>query len=218
MKKEKGKALELYNTSSDFPCKKHPFSNSVGICAQCLRERLLKLVCSEDDVILLKRSSSSSSCVEMKRRNGIWGIGKLFRKKREMGNLDQRIICNGFEEKSDLWVVSRSRSLCSFRNGGFFGEGDGNFSGARSSIEPRKSGFGFKDGNFTAMDDDPGFIDLNFDKGVFNNGGSCRITGSDRGVKRSRRSFKSWRWIFRPNSNARKKDDDDDDDVSNLVG
>ncbi|XP_065851906.1 uncharacterized protein [Euphorbia lathyris] len=352
MKKERGKAVEIYNssnndlfqdysTSSELPCKKHPSSSSVGICAQCLKDRLLKLVCSDcgeqrlsscscsdeissnrnscsvevgsvgrvsfliendnqktelvnpkpklsgcgsdkpQDVFLLKRSSSS--CVEIKRKSGFWRIGKLFSKKREKGNSDQRSSVNGFEERNDLWVVdymgvSRSRSLCSFRNGGFFGSEDGTFSGARSSIsaarnsglfdpdrksgfsetytEPRKSGFdpssnvsdhesGFtrrifsvKEGNFTTMDDESGFIDLKFDfpsesksempatlysnsafgsmrsggdfvigGGGDQNGGSCRITVSDRGIKRSRKSFKSWRWIFRQNPNANKKDD-----------
>ncbi|OAY31224.1 hypothetical protein MANES_14G094400v8 [Manihot esculenta] len=355
--KERGKAVEMYSNgsfqdyssfSSDLPCKKHPSSSSVGICAYCLKDRLVKLVCSDcgeqrlsscscseissnrnsctvepkpsgdkaDEIILLKRSSSS--CVEIKRKGGFWRIGKLFRKKREKDC--ERSSIDGFEEKSDLWVVdymgvSRSRSLCSFRGGGFFGSEDGTFSGARSSIsaarssisaarnsgvnggmlfdperksgfseaEPRKSGFdgekkdasvldpekldpGFsgantrrvfslKEGNFTTMEDS-GFIDLKFDfpsepksdlssvkiggalsdsnsafgsmrgsdfltqdqcggpfgslvgDGMYTNGGSCRITVSDRGIKRSRKSFKSWRWIFRHNPNSRKKDEE----------
>ncbi|EEF47636.1 conserved hypothetical protein [Ricinus communis] len=402
--KERGKAVEVFNddqeyyTSSyyDLPCKKHPSSSSVGICAYCLKDRLVKLVCSDcgeqrlsscscseissnrnsctvevgsvgrisfliendnqrnegnsssssqfqsqansnkpkicrekttDDVFLLKRSSSS--CVEIKRKSGFWRIGKLFSKKREKGNNDnnnnnnncERSSVGGFEEKSDLWVVdymgvSRSRSLCSFRGGGFFGSEDGTFSGARSSMsaarssisaarnsgvnggllfdpdrksgfseaEPRKSGydgekkdtvldpekldscygtnnprrvFSLKEGNFTTIDDS-GFIDLKFDfpssdskselpyivkmggggalsdsisafgsmrggdflaqdhysDGLFSNGGSCRITVSDRGIKRSRKSFKSWRWIFRPNHpNAKKKEEDQEDIV-----
>lgn len=371
--KDRGKAVEMYNnglfeqdysTSSDLPCKKHPSSSSVGICAYCLKDRLVKLVCSDcgeqrlsscscseissnrnsctvevgsvgrisfliendqrnevplpnskpksaekpDDVFLLKRSSSS--CVEIKRKGGFWRIGRLFSKKREKGC--EKSSVGGFEEKSDLWVVdymgvSRSRSLCSYRGGGFFGSEDGTFSGARSSVsgarssgvnggllfdpdrksgfseaEPRKSGFdsekkdttvldperldiGFngantrrvfslKEGNFTTVDDS-GFIDLKFDfpseskadlsavkmgtlsdtssafgsmrggdfvsqdqcgghfgglvgDGLFSNGGSCRITVSDRGIKRSRKSFKSWRWIFRQHPNAKKKDED----------
>ncbi|KAF2312783.1 hypothetical protein GH714_040032 [Hevea brasiliensis] len=379
--KERGKAVEIYSndlfqdystSSSDLPCKKHPSSSSVGICAYCLKDRLVKLVCSDcgeqrlsscscseissnrnsctvevgsvgrisfliendkktdifshsnskpktsgekaDEIILLKRSSSS--CVEIKRKGGFWRIGKLFGKKREKAC--ERSSVGGFEEKSDLWVVdymgvSRSRSLCSFRGGGFFGSEDGTFSGARSSIsaarssisaarnsgvnggllfdpdrksgfseaEPRKSGFdgekkdasvldpekldpGFssgantrrvfslKEGNFTTMDDS-GFIDLKFDfpseskadlssvkmggalsdsnsafgsmrgsdflpqdqcggpfgtlvgDGLFTNRGSCRITVSDRGIKRSRKSFKSWRWIFRHNPKCREE-------------
>ncbi|WCJ35729.1 hypothetical protein M5689_016967 [Euphorbia peplus] len=342
MKKERGKAVEIYSNndlfqdynysqSSDLPCKKHPSASSVGICAFCLKDRLLKLVCSDcgeqrlsscscsdeissnsnrnscsvevgsvgrvsfliendnqkaefvnskplksdhkaqEDVFLLKRSSSS--CVEIKRKsNGFWKIGKLFRKKQEKGNSEQRNSVNGIEERSDLWVVdymgvSRSRSLCSFRNGGW--SEDGTFSGARSSIsaarssvtaarnslglfdpdrksgfsettitEPRKSGFDTTDS---------GFIDLKFDfptsesksemqtlyansafgsmrggdflVGGDQNGGSCRITVSDRGIKRSRKSFKSWRWIFRhnPSSSSKKDEHGGDLGVKNIA-
>ncbi|KAF9674170.1 hypothetical protein SADUNF_Sadunf10G0099700 [Salix dunnii] len=393
--KERGKAVEMFNndlfdqdysTPSDLPCKKHPSSSSGGVCAYCLKDRLVSLVCSDcgeqrlsscscseissnrnsctvevgsvgrisflienekqksDQVsqssnstckpkssskvqkadelnFLLKRSSSS--CVEIKRRSGFWRIGRLFSKKRGKGC--DRSSVGGFEEKSDMWVVdymgvSRCRSLCSFRGGGFFGSEDGTFSGARSSIsaarssisaarssisaarnsgvnggllfdpdrksgfseaEPRKSGFdgekrdttsttleperldpghsgantrrvfSLKEGNFTTVDDS-GFIDLKFDfpsesradlssikmvslsdshsalgslrgsdalapdqfggtfvgEGLFSHGGSCRITVSDRGIKRSRKSFKSWRWIFRQHPGAKKKDED----------
>lgn len=36
-----------YSSSLDLPCKKHPSSSSVGICAYCLKDRLIKLVCSD---------------------------------------------------------------------------------------------------------------------------------------------------------------------------
>ncbi|XP_050221170.1 uncharacterized protein LOC126671440 [Mercurialis annua] len=344
---------------SEFPCKKHPSSSSVGICALCLKDRLLNLVCSDcgeqrlsscscsdqitshrnssasaaaevgsvgrisflienenqggnntifsqlnssskpskssrsktDDVFLLKRSSSTT--VEIKKKTGFWRIGKLFSKKREKGTNGGKNICErsssvgGFEEKTDLWVVdymgvSRSRSLCSFRGGGFFGSEDGTFSGARSSIsaarssisaarnsgvnagggglgfdadrksgfseaEPRKSGFdsdqtekvescfngghnnnntrrvfSLKESNFSStMDDDSRFIDLKFDlaSSDLNSGlvgqdqysneiGGFRV--GERGIKRSRKSFKSWRWIFGHNYylHSKKKEDD----------
>ncbi|KAL5723434.1 hypothetical protein ACHQM5_006836 [Ranunculus cassubicifolius] len=35
------------SSSSDLPCKKHPSSSTVGICAYCLKDRLIKLVCSD---------------------------------------------------------------------------------------------------------------------------------------------------------------------------
>ncbi|KAL4560871.1 hypothetical protein LXL04_033027 [Taraxacum kok-saghyz] len=153
--KERGKSVEsdqqynnfgsdynfYYSSSSGVPCKKHPSSSPVGICAYCLKDRLMKLVCSdcgeqrrsscscsdvssyrnssctvdvgsigrisflienekggsgdeqkmlfshmkqmkkretEDDVILLKRSNSC--VVEVKKSNGFWRIGKLFKK------------------------------------------------------------------------------------------------------------------------------------------
>ncbi|KAB5544683.1 hypothetical protein DKX38_012795 [Salix brachista] len=357
--KERGKAVEMCSkdlfgqdhcTSSDLPCSKHPSSSPVGICAYCLKDRLVNLVCSDcgeqrlsscscsgissnrnsctvevgsvgrvsflienenqkNDLVLHSDNStakpksssgdqkgdglnfslkrSSSSCVEIKRKNGFWGIGRLFSRKRGKGC--DRIGVAGFEEKSDLWVVdymgvSRCRSLCSFRGGGFFGSEDGTFSGARSSIsaarssisaarnsgvnggllfdpdrksgfgesEPRKSGFdgekrdttstaleperpdsghdgahtrrvfSVKEGNFTTVDDS-GFIDLKFDfpseskadlsavkmvslsdsNSAF---GSMGGGDFDRGIKRSRKSFKSWRWIFRQHPSSKKQD------------
>ncbi|KAF4402692.1 hypothetical protein G4B88_012477 [Cannabis sativa] len=67
--KERGKALEAYNrndmeyysTTSDMPCKKHPSSSSVGICAYCLKDRLVKLVCSDCG----EQRLSSCSCSEI---------------------------------------------------------------------------------------------------------------------------------------------------------
>ncbi|XVE85657.1 hypothetical protein DITRI_Ditri17bG0108100 [Diplodiscus trichospermus] len=372
--KERGKAVEVYNnidffqdysTSSDVPCRKHPQSSSAGVCAYCLKDRLINLVCSDcgeqrlsscscseissnprtsctgevgsvgrvsflienenkdqvpnpnpkpgnksEEVFFLKRSNSS--CVEIKKKNGFWRIGRLFRKKRDKdANCGKSVA--GIDEKSDLWVVdymgvSRTRSLCSFRGGGFFGSEDGsdvmNFSGARSSIsaarssgvngglmydperksgfseaEPRKSGFDCErrdstfmesdvadikamrkggggggggtmdvDGGFHGANrrvfslkesyftggEDSGFIDLKFEdvpavkkgvlsafgstrdggefmpyksggsienaqvgNGAFFNGGSCRMTVDERGTKKSRKSFKGWRWIFK---------------------
>ncbi|KAF8036276.1 hypothetical protein BT93_C2101 [Corymbia citriodora subsp. variegata] len=96
-----------------------------------------------EEAMVFKRSSSS--CVEMKRVHGIWRIGKLFRKKKDR---KKSVVDNGFDAKSEMWVVdhqsgvSRSRSLSSFRggknNGYGYGSEDGGdhwtFSGARSSI------------------------------------------------------------------------------------
>lgn len=53
--RDRGKAVEpVHNFSNNFDfceseisCNKHPSPSSVGICAYCLRERLVKLVCSE---------------------------------------------------------------------------------------------------------------------------------------------------------------------------
>ncbi|PON47705.1 micronuclear linker histone polyprotein-like protein [Trema orientale] len=67
--KERGKALEAYNrndmdyysTTSDMPCRKHPSSSSVGICAYCLKDRLVKLVCSDCG----EQRLSSCSCSEI---------------------------------------------------------------------------------------------------------------------------------------------------------
>ncbi|KAI3825345.1 hypothetical protein L1987_06828 [Smallanthus sonchifolius] len=277
--KERGKYVEsdynLYCSSSGVPCRKHPSSSPIGICAYCLKDRLMKLVCSDcgeqrlsscscsdvssyrnssctvdvgtvgrisflienekagsgdeqqrtlfshmkqskkrktEDVIVLKRSNSC--VVEVKKSNGFWRIGKLFKKRREKERNRDGF---GFDEKSEIWVsdcamgVSRSRSLCSFRGGNFDHEGgsvsDMGYSSAKISdfneSEPRKSGFrgglmdfetGFaaKESEFSRIHDDSSFIDLKLDlsdHSVFKipsdgGGSSCRITVNDRGVKK----------------------------------
>ncbi|KAJ8570084.1 hypothetical protein K7X08_006661 [Anisodus acutangulus] len=78
-----------------------------------------------EQVILLRSSSNS---VEIKKnRNGFWKIKRLFKKTREKG-----------DEKSEIsipigGVVSRSRSLCSFRNGDDNGSENYRFSSAKIS-------------------------------------------------------------------------------------
>ncbi|XP_010554250.1 PREDICTED: uncharacterized protein LOC104824044 [Tarenaya hassleriana] len=38
---------DVYSTSSELPCRKHPSVSPVGICPYCLNDRLVNLVCSE---------------------------------------------------------------------------------------------------------------------------------------------------------------------------
>ncbi|KAI3467174.1 hypothetical protein Pfo_023837 [Paulownia fortunei] len=68
--KERGKAVEVFSNNfsefnfsaaSEMPCKKHPNSSSVGICAYCLKDRLVKLVCSECG----EQRLSSCSCSDV---------------------------------------------------------------------------------------------------------------------------------------------------------
>lgn len=134
-----------------------------------------------EQVIVLRRSSSS--CVEIKKsNNGFWKIKRFFGKKKKKGVENS----NDLDENSDIWVsdamaVSRSRSVCSFRGGGFNDTDEGSdyrFSSAKisdvtggilmDSDEPRKSGFRsifpVKESDFTSMDgDDSAFIDLKLD-------------------------------------------------------
>ncbi|XP_059317040.1 uncharacterized protein LOC132067753 [Lycium ferocissimum] len=78
-----------------------------------------------EQVILLRSNSNS---VEIKKnRNGFWKIKRLFKKNIKMG-----------DEKSDIsvpigGVCSRSRSLCSFRNGDDGGSENYRFSSAKIS-------------------------------------------------------------------------------------
>lgn len=321
-----------YSCSSDLPCKKHPSSSNVGICAQCLKDRLIKLVCSDcgeqrlsscscsdisssyrnssctmevgsvgrisfliendktepthsnsskplskkgegqaaEEVILLKRSNSC--CVEAKKSQGLWRIGKFFKKKMKG------------TPSCDYMDVSRSRSLCSVRGsvGNFTDQEESEFAYSSAKIsdvndsEPRKSGvkkgnnglmevesasnksaFPLKESDFRRMDES-GFIDLKLDLstmeskteysafkksdsplsvsdfamfrgekflehienegsfgsergfGVFGNGGSCRITVNDRGIKKGGKGHKVWKWMFKSHpgwrSSSRKKD------------
>lgn len=67
------------DSSFDLPCKKHPNSSSVGICAYCLKDRLLKLVCSDCG----EQRLSSCSCSDVSSyRNScsaveVGGVGRI---------------------------------------------------------------------------------------------------------------------------------------------
>ncbi|XP_068638624.1 uncharacterized protein [Aristolochia californica] len=66
--KDRGKAVEISDGfPSDPPCRKHPSSSSVGICAFCLKDRLIKLVCSDCGEPRL----SSCSCSDISNRNSV---------------------------------------------------------------------------------------------------------------------------------------------------
>ncbi|KAG9448687.1 hypothetical protein H6P81_008652 [Aristolochia fimbriata] len=66
--KNRGKAVEISDGfPSDPPCRKHPSSSSVGICAFCLKDRLIKLVCSDCGEPRL----SSCSCSDISNRNSV---------------------------------------------------------------------------------------------------------------------------------------------------
>ncbi|KAI3696198.1 hypothetical protein L1987_79208 [Smallanthus sonchifolius] len=271
-----------FASSSDLPCKKHPSNSSfVGICAYCLNEKLIELVCLEcgeqrisscscsdlssyrnssctvdvgsvgrvsffienekgsngeelkqseteetgetEDVVLLKRSNSC--VVEVKKSNGFWRIGKLFKKKR-----------GGVDQKSEICAmdVSRSRSLsidggfhhevgsiaCSSAKISDFNELESRKSGFKGGFMDFKSGFQVKESDFSRIDDDDDeFIDLKIDlsnksqteHSVFkkcdspDGGGmgssSCRIMVNERGIKKVKNShMKGWKWMFKHHS------------------
>ncbi|KAJ8563022.1 hypothetical protein K7X08_031474 [Anisodus acutangulus] len=182
---------------------------------------------TREQVIVLRRSSSS--CVEIKKSsNGFWKIKRLFSKKKKKG------VENGNElddNNSDIWVnnamvVSRSRSVCSFRGGGFNDTDEGSdyrFSSAKisdvtggilmdSDDQPRKSGFKsifpVKESDFTSMDDSA-FIDLKLDLSSSSESKSDFPTISMRlsnaGIKRSgSKGNKVWKWISRQSTSGRK--------------
>lgn len=86
--RERGKGLDAgHNLLDDFnfceseiSCKKHPNRSSIGICAYCLRERLVKLVCS--DCGEQRLSSCSCSDISSSYRNScstmeIGSVGRI---------------------------------------------------------------------------------------------------------------------------------------------
>ncbi|XWS28229.1 hypothetical protein CRYUN_Cryun25bG0048100 [Craigia yunnanensis] len=236
--KDRGKAVEVYSNdffqdysiSSDLPCKKHPESSSVGICAYCLKDRLVKLVCSDCGEPRL--SSCSCSEISNPRTSCTVKVGSVGR------------ISFLIENENKDQVLNPTT-----RKGGGLLDLDGGFSTANRRV------FSLKESYFTSGDDS-GFIDLKFDfqseskgdipalkkgvlsdshsafgsmsggdyvphesagsfqnalvgDGTFCNGGSCRITVNERGIRKSRKNFRGWRWIFKHNPNwssTRKKD------------
>lgn len=83
--KQRGKEVETklnppeynYSATDLIPCKKHP-SSSVGICAYCLKERLIELVCS--DCGEQRLSSCSCSDISSNRNSSatdIGGVGRI---------------------------------------------------------------------------------------------------------------------------------------------
>ena len=142
--KERGKALEAYNhnnnnkndmeyysTTSDMPCKRHPSSSSVGICAYCLKDRLVKLVCSDCG----EQRLSSCSCSEISsNRNSctveVGSVGRVsflienersdvsFPSKNNLGNKTQM---GKTEEEGQGLVLRRSSSSCAeIKRSGFW--------------------------------------------------------------------------------------------------
>ncbi|KAL0463670.1 UNVERIFIED_CONTAM: hypothetical protein Slati_0254600 [Sesamum latifolium] len=141
--KERGKAVEAFNNdfsefnfsaASEIPCKKHPSSSSVGICAYCLKDRLVKLVCSECGEQRL--SSCSCSDVSSSYRNScstmeVGSVGRvsfLIENEKIDSQQSNNPIPSLKEEKrrrnksyfsgGAAAAAWRSRSLCSFRGGG----------------------------------------------------------------------------------------------------
>lgn len=126
--RERGKAVEAfsnefsdfnYSAASDMPCRKHPNSTSVGICAHCLKDRLVKLVCSECGEQRL--SSCSCSDVSSSYRNScstmeVGSVGRVsFLIENEKSDQQQQIPKpkRGHEERPEQVIfLRRSSSSC----------------------------------------------------------------------------------------------------------
>ncbi|KAK7309957.1 hypothetical protein RJT34_07115 [Clitoria ternatea] len=84
--KERNKGVEAYTSdmdcyysTSELPCKKHPSSSSVGICAYCLKDRLVKLVCSDCGEQRLSSCSCSDEMVSSHRNSCTVEVGSVGR-------------------------------------------------------------------------------------------------------------------------------------------
>lgn len=126
--RERGKGVEAYggdfaefnySAASEMPCKKHPSSSAVGICAHCLKDRLVKLVCSECGEQRL--SSCSCSDVSSSYRNScstveVGSVGRVsFLIENEKEKSDRDLIPKGTrgEERSEQVIfLRRSTSSC----------------------------------------------------------------------------------------------------------
>ncbi|KAI3730539.1 hypothetical protein L1987_61710 [Smallanthus sonchifolius] len=255
-----------FSSTSDLSCRKHPSSSSsVGICAFCLTEKLIKLVCSDcgeqrmsscsccSDLCSFRNSSctvdvgsvgrisflienekdeqktlfshlqlkqsetgdekgdgvvfkrSNSCVVEVKKSNGFWKIGRLFKKKREK---------EGCSEKNRAIDVSRSRSLSSFMGAKIsdFSESEPRMSGLRGGLVDFEDGFPVIETDLSGIDDgddDDEFIDLKIDlcdkskteQSVFK---KCdQVMVNDSGIKKVKNSHvQAWKWMFKHHSES----------------
>lgn len=104
-----------------------------------------------------------------------------------------------------------------------------------SFLGPNKNIFSLKESEFISSSDDPAFIDLKLNEvdlrpelkrgglgmstkefgfrggeEMFKNGGgSCRISVSERELRKCKKAYKVWRWFFRHQPSSRRKDEDD---------
>lgn len=156
------------------------------------------------------------------RRSGFDGERRDFLFDYESGN-DLSLKGGGKKMDGDAGFYGANRRVFSLRESDFKGMDESSFIdlkldySAESKHEfsaAKMSNLGdafssFRGGNFMAHDGGGSYGSLVGD-GVLTNGGSCRITVNDRGIKRGRKSMKGWRWIFRYHSNwgsSRKRDE-----------
>ncbi|XP_042484398.1 uncharacterized protein LOC122064701 [Macadamia integrifolia] len=121
--KDRGKAVQVSGgnwfsdySSSDVPCRKHPSSSSsAGICAYCLKDRLIKLVCS--DCGEQRLSSCSCSDISSYRNSCTVEVGSVGRvsflienEKADLLRSNSKPVC---DEKSESVVLLKRSSSSS---------------------------------------------------------------------------------------------------------
>ncbi|GAA0184483.1 hypothetical protein Leryth_002170 [Lithospermum erythrorhizon] len=115
--REKGKGLDTnnyldlnYSFSYDMPCKKHPSSSSSGICAYCLKDRLVNLVCSECGEQRLSSCSCSDVSSSYRNSSCTGEIGSVGRISFLIEN--EKETKNEGEKSDDMILLRRSSSSC----------------------------------------------------------------------------------------------------------
>ncbi|KAJ7954011.1 Micronuclear linker histone polyprotein-like protein [Quillaja saponaria] len=160
------------------------------------------------------------------RRSGFDGEKKDFTLESENGN-DVKAVKKSGALDVDVGFNGVKRRIFSLRESDFKGmdesrfidlkldlssESKQEFSAAKMGIlADTHSTFGSMRGGDFVANELGGSLGNMMRDGVLTSGGSCRITVNDRGIKRGRKSFKGWRWIFRHHrswGNGRKKDED----------
>ncbi|GFQ01386.1 hypothetical protein PHJA_002282500 [Phtheirospermum japonicum] len=182
--------VEAVESNSQGPCKKHPISSPVGVCAFCLNDKLVQLQRSnhrtsssttEFDCVgnisifeeyekHLRRSNSS--CAEAKKGNGLWRIrdffGRIIKNKGgEKGNFvfsgDQSEI--SVSDKLGVSSSSRSRSFSTSKisdSHNFYGSNRMELCGIYENYcVPKRSAFQVEESDFSTIESD--FIDLKLD-------------------------------------------------------
>nr|GMD15203.1 unnamed protein product [Ipomoea batatas] len=142
--RDRGKAVEIGgNNFTDFnemPCKKHPSCSSVGICPQCLKDRLVKLVCSECG----EQRLSSCSCSDISSSRISFrdeGSDQYRFSSAKISDVTGGVLFDGEEPRKS-----------GFRGGG----------GEKANFPFPRSVFPVKESDFSAMDESA-FIDIKLD-------------------------------------------------------
>ncbi|PIN13421.1 hypothetical protein CDL12_13947 [Handroanthus impetiginosus] len=214
--RERGKDVETYTKFSDFnyseseiQCRRHPNPSPVGVCPRCLKERLMKLVCSECEQCLSLCSCSDdssslyrNSCSKME----IGSVGRIsfllenqkagFRQ-HSMSNFLRRSSSSCVEIKKNNGFWNIKRLFRKKKHKGYVKDGE---------FDPNRGVFAVKESDFCAMDESE-FFDLKldllseskqdlsgYDQGIrcksvsLENGGSCKMDLNERKSRSGRRN------------------------------
>ncbi|KAI3817143.1 hypothetical protein L1987_10932 [Smallanthus sonchifolius] len=193
-----------FSSTLDLSCKKHPSSSSsVGICAFCLTEKLIKLVCSDCGEQRMSSCSCCSDLCSFRNSSCTVDVGSV-------GRISFLIDNEKDEQKTLFSHLQLKQSETGDETEDYTGDGVPRMSGLMdfeagfSVIEIDLSGIDDDDD-----DDDDEFIDLNIDlcdkskteQSVFK---KCdQLMVNDRGIKKVKNShMQAWKWMFKHHSES----------------